>query len=183
MLVGLVAIGIWLTRNDPPPTPDPEPIAVAPVPLPEPPPEPIAAVEPLPEPVPEPEPVAAPTTGPRPGPRQPKPGPKPAPVQVPLPSPIAVAPAPAPAPVAPRADVATVYIKYKNSKDPTAPYTRNAKLKDRVGKTYSPGEIPAGSYTVLAAFESQGAAPVGTITVTAGEIRTVWCDEKKILCK
>ncbi|MBA2322086.1 MAG: hypothetical protein H0V89_13150, partial [Deltaproteobacteria bacterium] len=114
------------------------------------------------------------------------------PVQVPASQPVSVAPALAPVAAPSPAnsgnaanDLATVYVKYKGSKDPTAAYIKQAKLKDRAGsgKTYPPGQIPAGSYTVIAAFESQGAAPVGTITVNAGEIRTVWCDEKKILCK
>jgi len=182
--IGLCAIGGWLFGG-PEPAPPPQPIAVV---EPEPEPVPLAAVlteDMFPEQGPPqvaPEPLPAPGAPPRPRPKTP--GQPPAPVQVPVSQPVSVAPVPVPTTAPdPANDLATVYVKYKGSKDPTAAYTRQAKLKDRGGKTYNPGQIPAGSYTVLAGFENQGPAPVGTITVNAGEIRTVWCDEKKILCK
>ena len=178
-LLATVTIGGWRPASgDPPvPRPEPEPVAVAP-PSPEPAPEPI--LEPVAEPVPgsPPEPAAVARPGPRP-----RPGPKPAPVQVPVPTSVPVQAMPGPVVPAPGADLPTVYIKYKNTKDPTAPYTRGAKLKDSSGKTWPPGKVPVGSYTVWAGFDTQGPAAVGRVSVGAGQILTVWCNEKKLLCE
>ncbi len=180
---GFALFAIWYLQGGAAtvPTPTPAPVEVAaPTPAPEPviaPVEVPVAVEPVPV---EPVPVAAPVPGVRPKPQAPKPAPAPLPA-MPVPS-TAPKPAPSDAPKPAGPPRGTVYVKYKNAKDPTAAYTRSAKLKDRNDKLYSPGEVPPGSYVVVAAFESQGAAAVGTVNVAAGQIVTVWCNEKRFTC-
>jgi serine/threonine protein kinase len=156
------------------PAPDPEPTQVAeplqaPVPV---------AVEPSPAPVaepvtaPDPAPVVAAPTPVRPVPVRPAPV-RPAPTRPrPNPVPVQPVPTPTPAPAVTAPGTGTVLLV-------DVPYAVSLESGSR--KFPAPGAVPAGSYTIFAAFPD-GPGPAGLIVVPEGGTVRIRCAVENHLC-
>jgi outer membrane biosynthesis protein TonB len=129
---------------------------------------------PVPVPVPVPDPTPAPAPAPAPAPEAPAaapvPAPSPRPVTVSAPRP-RPAPEPTPAP-APAPAGGAVAVTGLGSVSLTGP----------AGTFRAPGEVPAGTYAVLADF-GDGPREAATITVPAGGSVTLACDAAFLVCR
>lgn len=133
----------------------------APVPVP---PRPAPSVAPAPDPpVPEPS-----STAPEPVPTAPAPAPITPEPASPAPEPASVVPAPEPA--APTSKAAFV------NRTPAI----RVLLRNDTG-TYRPGEVPPGTYGMVAFFDDAG-TDAGTVTIDAGQTLTVRCQAAFRLC-
>jgi len=181
--VGVVALvgsfALWQPggAGDPPEPPN----DVAPAP--EPPPEvaPASAVEP---PVPRPEPVAAPAPAPAPAPVRRVAAPAPAP---PPPEPVVeVTPsakptvAPVPEPEASTAAVPAMppgHGTVRIAGDTTDVFLQQG------GRNLLPGGVPAGTYKVVQVVSGAQPVSMGTVSVVAGEVKTIRCSSRLKRCK
>ena len=48
---------------------------------------------------------------------------------------------------------------------------------------YEPGEVPPGSYTIVASFEGRGVSDAGQVTVESGETATLVCNSIFAMCR
>ncbi|MEZ4320163.1 MAG: protein kinase [Myxococcota bacterium] len=138
---------------DPPgptaPEPAPEPVGTV-APVPDPIPEPVGTVAPVPQPAPEPVGTVAPVPGP---------APEPVGTVAPVPEPVP------PAPLSPDASVVSV----------VGDHTSFSLLASD-GRTFGPGEVPPGTYTIYAAFPDDPVNARGTIEVRTGDRLKLKCD-------
>ncbi len=125
------------------------------------------------EPEPEPEPLSLPKPE---VPEAPEPEPEPVPVPVPVPvkrkptAPKAPEPEPTPAPVA---ATGTLVV--------TGDAASVAFLADT--RRYGPGTVPEGTYAIEADFGASGVRRAGSVTVVAGQTRTVQCVQAFLECR
>ncbi len=182
-VAGLLAAGLWVaTQSATAPTGQPviaaTPAAAAPVPQ-----ETVVPVAASLPPQPSSAQPALTTPSPAATPPAEKPVPKAVAVQRAAPSPVApevtAAPAAAPqapAPPAPRAvPVASGSVSVSGDADSI--------LLVGAGGRFPPGEVPAGTYSVEAAFGGGALAPAGKVTVTAGQSVTIKCVADFARCK
>lgn len=92
---------------------------------------------------------------------------------------VAATPAPAlvPAPPSVVAEVASLPASFKASGDADAVFLVAG------GKRYSPGDLPAGTYTIEASFGGQAPTAAGSITLSAGQTATVKCNGSFMKCR
>ena len=57
------------------------------------------------------------------------------------------------------------------------------RLRSSTGDQFKPGDLPPGSYTVYAFFEEAQPTKVLTLTLSAGETRTVTCNPEMKSCR
>ncbi|MBL8615165.1 MAG: serine/threonine protein kinase [Deltaproteobacteria bacterium] len=114
------------------------------------------------------EPPTSPPDPPEPSDRRPPPEPAPVPAPAPLPSPD---PMPAPVPIRP-----TGFISFDGA-------VLDPELEDRSGGVYSPGEVPAGVYTVRASFgPEQPRVVVAEVEVRPQQRLRMRCDRSFQKC-
>lgn len=150
-----------LAANEPVTTPTP---AAAPA---------AAAAPPVVAPPPAAPPAHAAAKTPKPAAASEKPAPAVAKIAADPPAPVAAAPVAA----APAAPVAEAPGRFNVSGDAT-----NVRLSDG-SKTWSAGEIPAGTYSVLADFPGVEGVKAGSVKIAAGERVTIHCDGSFQRCK
>jgi len=180
--VGSAGLGLWFMARPPAPSSAPAGFEAPPVPLPPPGPaaegpDPGAAPEPAPT-APEAAPPPAEPAPPQPAPSSPTPRPR---------DPGSEAPVPAPAPPSPSPEP-------DDADDPAEPspavggqvaFTGDAvsvMLEGSDGVRHGPGSVAAGTYDVLATFDSSPLRPVGRVTVPSGGAVTVRCQSRFRRC-
>ncbi len=58
----------------------------------------------------------------------------------------------------------------------------SVQLRSATG-VYAPGEVPPGTYTIVASFEGRGASDAGQVTVESGETATLVCNSTFAMCR
>jgi eukaryotic-like serine/threonine-protein kinase len=137
----------------------------------------LSASDPLPAPAPAP--IAGPPDAPAPAAPEP---PEVAPPEVELPEVVEVAPAPhpvagpAPAPAPAGAPAETAAVAASGEAD-------EVWLEAADGRRVDLGDVPAGTYRVMAGFKGQAPASAGRVTVRAGEAVTLSCSAAFQICQ